>query len=346
MSTALTVPEIASNVGITPEAWVALNQLYAGATPESVVLVAQYCKARKLDPLKKPVHIVPMSVQDSKTGKYIWRDVIMPGIQELRTTAARTMELAGQEEPQFGPAIKVQVNSAVSPDNKDARFIDVPEFCKVTIYRMVARTNDPAGPKERCAFTAIEYYEECCVRKKDGVINAMWQRRPHGQLAKCATAAALRSAFPEEAGGIMTAEEMAGREIDNDAIDGDFSVVSEAGSQEIPDPEAAEDVPARATSTAHLATKAANGKERKAEPEPKKEPEPKAEAKPSEKPYTRTNAAANHKIEVTGGPERVLRNMMNAKKIEDAQLLAAMNDSITMANINSAFDWIRQQPEQ
>jgi phage recombination protein Bet len=343
MSTALVVPEIASNVGITPEAWVALNQLYAGATPESVVLVAQYCKARKLDPLKKPVHIVPMKVKDK------WRDVIMPGIQELRTTAARTMELAGQEEPQFGPTIKVQVNSAVSPDHKDARFIDVPEFCKVTIYRMVARTNDPAGPKERCAFTSIEFYNECCVRTNGGVINSMWQRRSHGQLAKCATAAALRSAFPEEAGGIMTAEEMVGREIENDAIDGDFSVVSEAGSQEIPDPEAI-DAPVREAPIGRAAGKPAGATSKEApldeaKPEPKKEPEPKAEAKPSEKPYTRTNAAANHKIDVTGGPERVLRNMMKAKNIDDAQLLAAMSDSITMANINSAFDWIRQQPE-
>src|SRR6185369_500402 len=41
----------------------------------------------------------------------------------------------------------------------------------------------------------------------------MWQERPEGQLEKCAEAAALRRAFPEEIGNELTAEEMTGKSV-------------------------------------------------------------------------------------------------------------------------------------
>jgi hypothetical protein len=46
----------------------------------------------------------------------------------------------------------------------------------------------------------------------------MWQSRPEGQLEKCAEAAALRKAFPEEIGNDLTAEEMAGRSLSDDRV--------------------------------------------------------------------------------------------------------------------------------
>ena len=36
------------------------NSLYPGAAIESVKMVLGYCKAAGLDPMQKPVHIVPM----------------------------------------------------------------------------------------------------------------------------------------------------------------------------------------------------------------------------------------------------------------------------------------------
>lgn len=53
------------------------NSIYPGAKDESVMMALDYCRARNLDPLLKPVHLVPMSVKDSKSGKSEWRDVVM-----------------------------------------------------------------------------------------------------------------------------------------------------------------------------------------------------------------------------------------------------------------------------
>ena len=57
------------------------NSIYPGADPASIKLVIGYCRAGHLDPLQKPVHIVPMSVKvkgrDGAKDTYVYRDVIM-----------------------------------------------------------------------------------------------------------------------------------------------------------------------------------------------------------------------------------------------------------------------------
>lgn len=168
------------------------SSLYPGAKPESIKLVLGYCRAAGLDPMQKPVHIVPMQVSTGKKGQNgwdekEWRDVVMPGIGLYRVQAARTGELAGIDEPVFGPMIS-------------ALGIEFPEFCKVTVYRMIGG--------QRVAFTACEFWtENYATQKRDSdAPNAMWRRRPRGQLAKCAEAQALRKAFPE-LGSQPTADE-------------------------------------------------------------------------------------------------------------------------------------------
>lgn len=168
--------------------WTTLqNSVFPGAKDESILLAVDYCKARKLDILKKPCHIVPMSVTDAKTGDKNWRDVIMPGIYEQRITAFRTGQMAGQDEPVFG-------------DTVTFRGIEAPEWCRVTVYRFINN--------ERCAFSHTEYFSEACATTKEGKPNSMWSKRPRGQLAKCAEAGALRKAFPDELGGVITADEV------------------------------------------------------------------------------------------------------------------------------------------
>lgn len=164
------------------------SSLYPGAKAESIKLVLGYCKAAGLDPLQKPVHIVPMSVKKPGTrNDYEWRDVVMPGIGLYRVQATRTGELAGIDEPEFGPDIQFAG-------------MTVPEWCRVTIYRMIGG--------QRVAFTAREYWVEnyATAGRDSSAPNAMWKRRPRGQIAKCAEAQALRKAFPE-LGSQPTADE-------------------------------------------------------------------------------------------------------------------------------------------
>jgi hypothetical protein len=54
----------------------------AAKTSDAVVLALSYCKARRLDPFKRPVHIVP--VWSRALGKEI--ESVWPGIGELRPT--------------------------------------------------------------------------------------------------------------------------------------------------------------------------------------------------------------------------------------------------------------------
>ena len=180
------------------------DTLYPGAKMESVQMVLSYCRARGLDPMKKPVHIVPMYVD----GGY--RDVVLPGITSYRIDAARTGEYDGKSEPEFGPDVtrtfagRVKVSGQWVDKEKKITF---PAWCKITVMRR-------GKP-----FHAKEYWlENCATLGKSEVPNDMWERRPYAQIAKCAEAQALRMAFPEEVGGQNTAEEMEGKSL---IIEGD-----------------------------------------------------------------------------------------------------------------------------
>ena len=132
---------------------------------------------------------VTLSGQRDNNGndRKVWRDVIMPGIYEQRITAFRTGQMAGQDEPVFGNTVAF-------------KGIEAPEWCRVTVYRFING--------ERCAFSHTEYFSEACATTRDGLLNSMWRKRPRGQLAKCAEAGALRKAFPDELGGVITADEV------------------------------------------------------------------------------------------------------------------------------------------
>ena len=172
------------------------SSLYPGASPASIKMALGYCKAAGLDPMQKPVHIVPM--WDSKAGSM--RDVVMPGVGLYRTQAARSGECAGVSEPDFGPD---------TTETLGGQSITFPAWCRVTVKRRL-----PTG--EVVEFTAKEFWKENYAvkggKEKSVAPNAMWTKRPYGQIAKCAEAQALRKAFPE-VGSQPTADEMDGKDL-------------------------------------------------------------------------------------------------------------------------------------
>jgi phage recombination protein Bet len=172
------------------------NSLYPGAKPESIKLVLSWCRVNGIDPLLKPVHIVPTSVK-RPDGQYEWRDVLMPGIADYRIKAARSGQYAGKSEPEFGPDVTEKLGGVS---------VTYPQWCRITVFRIVAGQARAFPAKERW----LENY--ATAGRDTEAPNRMWTKRAYGQLAKVAEAQALRMAFPEFSGG-YTAEEMEGKHV-------------------------------------------------------------------------------------------------------------------------------------
>lgn len=175
------------------------DSFYPGANINSVRMVLNYCRAAGLDPMTKPVHIVPMSVKKPGTRDYEWRDVVMPGIELYRIKADRSGRYVGQDDAEFGPKV-------------EKWGITFPEWCKVTVYKLTE-----IG---KVAYSAKVFWLEsyATAGRDSDAPNSMWKKRPFGQIEKCAEAAALRKAFPE-VGAQPTMEEMYGKTLgEGDAI--------------------------------------------------------------------------------------------------------------------------------
>jgi phage recombination protein Bet len=194
------LPAIIASRGISEEVWSALkNSLFPGAADESVLMAWDYCAARGLDVMLKPVHLVPMYIKDKNNGdKGAMRDVVMPGIGLYRIQADRARNYGGMSAPTFGPDITLNLQGVE---------ITVPEWCEITVSKIVG--------DRVVGFSAREYWIEnyATAGRDTKAPNAMWQKRPRAQLVKCTEAQALRKGWPE-LGSQPTAEEMEGKEID------------------------------------------------------------------------------------------------------------------------------------
>lgn len=207
--------DIADEFSLSGSQWrVLVDQIFPNAkTQEAVAMALAYCKTRKLDVFKRPVHIVPMySAALKKEVETVW-----PGISEVRTTAARTGEYAGIDEVIYGPEIEREFSAEKDKwENRQKvgsetvkKTVRYPKWASVVVYRWVKG--------EKAAFhTKIFWEETYATQGKLDVPNSMWAKRPYGQIDKCVEAAALRKAFPEELGNTYAAEEMEGRMIDHD----------------------------------------------------------------------------------------------------------------------------------
>ena len=251
------MPAVDAALNLTPSTWKVLtDSIFPSAkTAEGILLAVHYCAARNLDVMKRPVHVVPM--WSKALGQEV--ETVWPGIAEVQITAARTGLWAGMDPPRFGPICERTFTGRIKRDGswQDlAITVAFPEWCEVTVYRLV--NGQP------CPFTEPVFWLEAYARLGGAYSELptdMWVKRPRGQLMKCAKAASLRAAFPEEAG--YTAEEMEGKVIEADAA--------------IPVERGPELTPAAATQTRAPAPTA------RAEPQdaPEPEPEPAAQTEPA-----------------------------------------------------------------
>lgn len=199
--------------GLTPEQWqLIIDNLYPAAkTVEGVLLALAYCKANNLNIFRKPVNIVPMWSK-AKRG-YV--EQAWEGFNSFLTIAHRTTEFAGVDEAEYGPDKTVTFTSRFKNHSTNETWeksvtVTYPLWCKVPVYRL-----NKGG---RHKYVATVHWRQifATAATDDGTEfpTDMWIKRTHDQLAKCATVASLRLAFPEEM-PTYCSEEMHGRVLDD-----------------------------------------------------------------------------------------------------------------------------------
>lgn len=194
------LPAIIQETGVSLQEYQVLKDaIFPGASDDGLALAVKYCKARGLDIMKKPVHII--KVWNSSLGREV--EGLWPSINETRTTASRTGEYAGSSEPEYGEDVTKDFNFYDAKTRQTvARSLTFPKWCKVTVHRIIKGV--------KCDFTSKVFWLEEYASTKTGAPNSMWENRPYGQIAKVAEASALRKGFPEEIGGLPTKEEVEG----------------------------------------------------------------------------------------------------------------------------------------
>jgi phage recombination protein Bet len=161
-----------------------------GSTDDELRLFLSTANRMGLDPFAQQIRAIRRKEWNADTKQYEEKVSIEPGIDGFRLVAARTEKLGGKLGPFWcGP---------------DGNWVDVwlsedpPAAAKFGVWR--------DGFRE--PLWAVAHWREYRQTKRDGSVTKMWSDRPAGQLAKCAEALALRSAFPHELGGTYTTEEM------------------------------------------------------------------------------------------------------------------------------------------
>lgn len=290
------------------------TSLYPGASDNSIALVIAYCQAGQLDPLTKPVHIVPMSIktgQKDGAGKDIYemRDVIMPGIELYRVKAHRSKEYAGIDDAVFGDEVEMDLATGDRDPIKYLTF-HFPEWCTVRVYR-----KRPGDDEARGFSATVRWLETYATQSRYSKFpNAMWEKRPFGQLEKCAEAMALRKAFPEFVGAQPTAEEMMGKTLDPEHVVATVETIREPRTRQISDDSRS----GSNTTGSHTgASRSATGSEGSGRS---------AGTEKTTAASGRAGSAGNGKpgepgIHLEDGPRKILNRWMTAARVTEAKLL-------------------------
>ena len=140
-------------------------------------LFVQFCERAGLDPFRKQVYALP------RQGKMS----IVTSIDGLRAIAQRSGEYEGQTAPQWmdGSGKWHEVWLSSSP----------PVACKIGVHRKNFR----------------EPLYAICTMNEHGGVGGKWKSSAAHMLAKTTEALALRKAFPNETGGVISEDEVLGQ---------------------------------------------------------------------------------------------------------------------------------------
>lgn len=139
------------------------------------------CKTTGLDPFKRQIHLI------ERQGKWTPQTSI-DGFRLIRDRSGifRGMEkfwFGDDEEPRkFWPASRGTPAGAV-------------------VYLHLEGLDYP--------IEGVAFWEEYVQTKRDGTVTSMWANKGRHMLMKCAEALAIRSAFPDDTGGLYSDDEMA-----------------------------------------------------------------------------------------------------------------------------------------
>lgn len=165
------------------------------ATQSDLGLFFHQCTRTGLDPFAKQIYMIGRKAKEN--GQFVTKYTIQTGIDGYRLIARRAADRARE---------KYSTQESLWC-GEDGLWRDVwlgntpPAAAKVTIIR--------AGEP----FTAVATYNEYVQLVKDYetkqmVPNSMWKKMAANQLSKCAEAAALRKAFPQDLSGVYVDAEM------------------------------------------------------------------------------------------------------------------------------------------
>lgn len=165
------------------------DQLMPGASPDELFYFLKTASARGLDPFRRHIFAVGRRTKDDK-GNWVTKYTHQTSIDGFRLIAERTGKYEGQTEPQWCGDDGVWKNVWIAPEP--------PTAARIGVWKKNGR--EP--------LYAVALYRSFVQLTKDGNPTQFWHKMPELMLAKCAEAQALRKAFPEEMGGLYTADEM------------------------------------------------------------------------------------------------------------------------------------------
>jgi phage recombination protein Bet len=156
------------------------------ATRGDMAVFHHVCQKTGLDPFARQIYMLARRTMDGV------KQTIQTGIDGYRLIARRAADRAGE-------TLEYEDNLWCGSDGQwsDVWLSDTPPAAaKVCVLRDGKR------------FPAVVKWTEYVQTTKQGAATAMWARMPANQLAKCAEAAALRKAFPQDLAGFYVEDEM------------------------------------------------------------------------------------------------------------------------------------------